>query len=359
MLIEKEKEVWTTYINEYDTHPSTDNAYYRLARSYEMAGDYDKALLNYYQSNEKISDGDMREFSGPRMLFIMDLVMGEDSLRSFLKKYPDHPLIPYISYTLAVNMIRKEKFKEATVEMRNFIERYKNIALPSLGDNRQSSNYLDSHFWNNLEEQIESVEKIIPITQNQSSDVALYQKATFYFDNYLMPYNYLWRGDFRPKFANFMPSSWDEKSPTYFAMSSDLIKTVNQSWKSQSGRTVSSQLFNELLEKYPKSSLTEKASYMVAVSHYRLAVMSDTPELVLEQTPGNAHDKAIEKFQEILKLFPSSSMADDALFSIANLIRDRPIKYISTGDTDIDNNRKKQEEIPGAVTAAGSPKRDS
>ena len=38
-------------------------------------------------------------------------------------------------------------------------------------------------------------------------------------------------------------------------------------------------------------------------------------------------------------------MADDALFSIASLIRDRPIKYISTGDTDIDNNRKKQEEI--------------
>ena len=345
-LMEREKDVWTTYIRKYNTHPSVDNAYYRLARSYEMAGDYDNALITYYTS-QKFGDGDMSEFSGPRMLFIMDLVMSEDSLRSFLRNHPDHPLIPYVSYTLAVNMVRSEKFEEAVVEMRNFIAKYRNELLPSLGDRIRSSDrrYLNSHFWNNLEEQIQSVERIIPVARDYSSDKALYQKANFYFDNYLMPYNYLWRGGLQHEFGNFMPSSWDEKSSTHFAMSSDLIKTINQSWKSQSGRTISAKLFNELLERHPKSSLIEKSSYMIAVSHYRLAVMSATPELVLEQVSGNAHDKAIEKFQDFLRKFPNSSMADDALFSIADLIRESPLKYISTGDRDIDNDRSKQAQI--------------
>ena len=341
-LMAREKEVWENYIRKYNMHPSVDNAYYRLARSYEMAGDYDKALLTYYQS-QKFGDGDMSEFSGPRMLFIMDFVMSEDSLRSFLKNHPDHPLIPYVSYTLAVDMVRREKFEEAIVEMRNFVAKYRNELLSSLRDGRRSAykKYLDSRFWNNVEEQIQLVERIRPIAKNRSSDRALYEKATFYFDNYLIPYNHL-GGE--SSFDDFMPSSWDQNSSTHFAMSSDLIKTINQSWKSQSGRTISAKLFNELLEKHPQSSLTEKSSYMVAVSYYRLAI-SGTPEMVLEQVSGNAYDKAIEKLQDFLKKFPTSSMADDALFSIAYLIRESPLKYIKTGNTDIDNDRNKQAQI--------------
>lgn len=321
-----EPKIWTTFLNKYPGHPASDNASYRLARVYEAQGDYDNALLWYYTAYQS-PDGDMREFAGNRTLFIIDLLMSSKSLESFIEKHPNHPLIPSIQYSKAIHLIREGNFSLAKSELETIFKEYNYSNFINLVYGVREP-YLGPRFWYNLKQQVEQVGELSNIRTQPSSDQKLYQEAVFNFDSPLVRYNYLWRGSLSNTFQNFMPENWDGVSTsTKFSMESNFIEKANQSYKQQIGWLESIKLLQQLLRDYPNSELREKSQYSIALNYYQLSDSNRIPYLVLDEQAGAWENKAVESFTNFVKAYPTSSMADDALLSIADVLMtpDRPV----------------------------------
>jgi hypothetical protein len=345
----KERIMWDTFLKRYPEHPSTDNVHYRVARGYEMEEDYEKAILTYHQAF-KSGDGDMSSFAGRRILFLMDFASNSQSLDKFITNHPQHPLIPYAQYIQAIHLLREGKLEEAQQGITRFLTTYQEQKMDSLyiapGQNSSSpDSYLGLRFWENVRKQKKDIEDLEIISKIQPSDERLYKEATFYFDYYLVQYNNLWIGGMQVGgFLNFMPNEWNPSSSLQFSMSSELIKRINLGWKQQLGWLTSARRLEKLLEEYPNSKLKEKATYMIAVCYYRIATETDSPPLVLDELSNSWSEQAIVKFRDFLGKYPKSSMADDALLSIAYVLLKQPAEIQETGNTEADQAAREQEE---------------
>ncbi len=312
----REIEFWPKFLEQYPDHPGSDDAMYRVARAYEMKGDYERAILWYYKSFQAF-DGDMHNHAKNRILFIVDLLLSSDSVTIFLKKHPEHPLVPYLIYSKAVHFLREDKLELAQEEMQKFLTAYKNKTLPKLISWYYDNPYLDWDFWNGVEEQSNRIKKLIEIQNKPHSDSALYEKAAFWFQNDFLAYNYLWQGASQNMLSRFLPDKWEgAATSTSMSITYQFLQTAREGYKRQNRYLRSISLFEKMLENYPKSELAPKAKYSIALNYYYLEHFGYS--IPSDKTLSWA-DMAIKNYQELIKDFPDSSLADDAMLVIASL----------------------------------------
>ncbi len=319
---QKEVNIWSRFFQKYPDHPGTDDAMYRIARSYEIKKDYENAILWYYKASQA-PDGDLSDLAKGRTLFLIDSVMSSNSLNKFISANSHHPLIPYLTYSKAVYLIREEKILEAQSEIEKFVRNYKNLKLTRFFDGSEGKYMSSSLFWSNVEQQIDSLKKLNKIRSLPLTDNKLYEEGSFWFYNDLTAYNYLWHGLYIPTFFRSMPEKWEGiNTVVQRSINFELVQSANQSYKFQNGSLKSINLFQKLLKEYPNSALKEKAQYSIALAYYYLTNekwpnLSDTDISWLSDTDISWRNMAVKNFYDFVNRFPKSSLADDALLSIA------------------------------------------
>lgn len=318
----KELGLWDKFVNKYPGHPSSDDALYRLARAYEMQGDYENAILNYYKAWQA-PDGTLMSVAGERILFIMDLLMSRSQLEQFTNKYPEHPLKPYFTYTKAVSLIREYKYSQAESELNKFLEiskitQDKNFLQTLSGLDKP---YIDSNFWENVKKQINEVKQLVAIQNKQPGDKALYEEAGYWIDRegkpeILTAYNYLWEKTKMSTFSRFTPGKWEQSSYDRYLITNEFFQNSNANYALQIGNLKSINFLQKLLKDYPNSELASKAKYSIGVAYYYL----DWSKYHDFSAGAISWDKmAVSSFEEFVRDYPNSSMADDALYTIAYL----------------------------------------
>ena len=93
------------------------------------------------------------------------------------------------------------------------------------------------------------------------------------------------------------------------------------------------ELFEQLIEKYPKSELVEKAKYSIALNYYYLWGR-EYP--TFSENTTSWENEAVKSFEEFITEFPKSSMVDDALYTIA---------YIRIGNKSNDSQKAAEEAL--------------
>ena len=306
-----EKNIWLQFIDMYPDHPGTDDAMFRIARSHEVLGDYQNAILWYYKALQA-PDGSMNSDSVSRISLLTNSIMSiqEVSLliEQLTKKQQAQNLIPYLEYGKALNLVNTGNLQEGHDGIDRFIKKYKQQGVRRINGGYLS---LDSSFWNDLEKQIEDIKELQKILSQPKSDKRIYEEGSFWFNKKRFTYNFLEKtfGD------SSLPLKWDGSSTyTQYSVTENLIDTFWKRHKSRNRLLKSIQAFQTLLKEYPNSDLKEKARYSIALSYYYL----DREGWSLRdiQDPQNV---AIQAFEKFVSDFPKSSMADDALISIAFL----------------------------------------
>ena len=287
---------------------------FSLNYSYEIKKDYENAILWYYKASQA-PDGDLSDLAKGRALFLIDSVMSSNSLTKFISANSHHPLIPYLTYSKAVYLIREEKILEAQSEIEKFVRNYKNFRLTRFLDGSEGKYMSNSLFWSNVQQQIDSLKKLNKIRSLPLTDNKLYEEGSFWFYNDLTAYNYLWHGFYIPTFSRSIPKKW-EGFNTFVqrSINFELVQSANQSYEFQNGSLKSINLFQKLLKEYPNSELKQKAQYSIALAYYYLA-NEKWPNL--SDTDISWRNMAVKNFYDFVNRFPKSSLADDALLSIA------------------------------------------
>lgn len=316
----KEIEFVPKFLKKYPGHPASDDAMYRLARAYEIKGDYVKAIF-WYDKSSKAPDRELNVFAKLRILLIIDLLMSSNQLTRFLNNYPNHSLTPYIKYSRVINLIRNKQYSTAEVELKIFKNKYRNFLLENLNQRYFNSLiYIDSNFWTKVSHQLEKLEKLNNIYEKGKSDKALYNEAKFWLseDNLFTAYNYLWNGYLRDTYDSFVPEWEGRKTFIYSSVTSEFTQKAKQSYISQIPYNIAIKVLEQLLREYPNSQLADDAKYSIGLAHYNLWAKqypiftgSFYEEGQIRQT------RVLNSFEEFVGDFPKSSLADDALYSIA------------------------------------------
>lgn len=315
---EKELKFWPYFIKKYPQHPATDDAMYRMARAYETQHDYQNAIIWYYKASQSPdrSLGDLA--AAPRALFLIDLAATSDLLKKLLDSKPDQMLLPILEYSQAVKLIRENKVSEAIHKLEMFVVNYQNKTLKDIKSD-DDSEYIkpSSRFWGNVNRQIENLKKLNRIRQKEITDERLYEEASFWFENNLTAYNYLWRGIQGSAFRRIIPREWNgNDTATERSLSYEIVKLTSKNYDAQIGYLISIKLFQRLIDQYPNSSLAKKSKYSIILNYYWLAKEDWTPSLLQKLEWKKA---AIKNAHEFVDQFPKSSMADDALLTIGEL----------------------------------------
>lgn len=321
----RELEFWPRFLRKYPEHTGTDDAMYRMARAYEMKGDYESAILWYYKAS-LAPDGDKGYFARQRTLFIIDLLMSSDSLKKILSNNPDSPLVPYIIYSRAIHLLREGNYQLAISELEKFENTYKDSGLTSFwGD----TNLDELDFWDDLRQQITDIKELVSKIDTKKDNLSasqisrekdkslLYDQARFWFHNDSVANNHLWWGELRNAISRFTPAKYQgNKTLRQMSITYNFLEKVEKGFQTQNNYLISINLFQEFLEQYPESELAEDAKYSIAMAYYSLEA-EYFPVFPTQQYTWQ--DVAVDSFYNFVSQYPASSKSDDALFLIAKM----------------------------------------
>jgi hypothetical protein len=337
-----ELETWSSFLEKYPNHPASDNVMYRIGRIHELEGNYSDALVSYYQASQ-MPDGALRDVAKIRTLFIADSLMNSDSVNKLSKDTEFEELVPFLQYTTAIHLIREGKTSIALEQLRGFSEEYKpksfsGFVTPNFVEGGDI--YPSSLFWENVERQTKNLKFLLKIQAEKDTDSKAYKEASFWFYNQLTAYNYLWRGKQSGAFGSFLPFIWDSESVSSIRLLNyDMVDNAGNAYDNQFGYLLSIKRLEELLKNYPESKFQEKALYSILVNYYWSYVEGGAISLdVASQWQDKARryideDSSYSYFNpsyiwqaavvdtayRFIEIFPSSSMADDALLTVGEV----------------------------------------
>ncbi|NEQ70075.1 MAG: tetratricopeptide repeat protein [Symploca sp. SIO2D2] len=318
----REQSFWPQFLKKFPRHTSSDDAMYRLARSYEVEENYEKAILLYDQASQ-MPDGGLSSVARERILFIIDFLMSSDSLEKLINNNPKHPLYVYLVYSKAVHLIRENNLALAIEELENFIKKYQNLEANELayflGEGMDFVEKSDNLFAR-IKLQLERLKKIQKIRKNNQKDISLYEEAAFWFNYDYLASNHFWNRQLILTFNKFIPQQWEGvTTSTERTITFDLVNAANENYLEQNRHLKSIELFEKLLKGYPDSELAAEAKYSIGLNYHYLHGGA-YPEQTDQELSWR--ELARQSFREFVEEFPQSSMADDALLTIAGLSSD-------------------------------------
>jgi TolA-binding protein len=308
---------WLNFLRKYQDHPGSDDVMYRIARVYELTGDYENAIIWNYKATQA-PDGDKRDNAQERIIFNIDLVWSSDLVNNFINKYPTHSLIPYLLYSRGVHYLRENKYKLASDDLTFFLKKYKDSRLEKPLFNKYDNNlYLDYEFWSKVEQQNKYAKELMIISNQPMSDTTLYEEAALWFNNNNLAYNNLWQGSERDALEKFIPEKWEgDNNSIKEYITYKTFKMAHEGYKRQNRHLKSISIFEKLIRDYPNSKMLSRAKYSIGLNYYYLALYGYSIPIELE----TSWDKVVIKsYKEFIEQFPNSSMADDALLVIASM----------------------------------------
>jgi len=322
-----ELEVWPKFLLKYPDHPASDEAMYRMARAHELQGEYTQAAMAYYRAS-KMPDGGLKSTAMARSLFVIDFFMDSKAIGRLIENvkgglYQELELLPILEYSRAVSLIRENNISLAILELEEFLNSYQAKIIQGLIDiyenGYESTDIMpSSRFWSNLREQIEDLKKLQEIRRKPTSDKSLYEEAALWFHNYLLAYNYLWRGQQRQRFEQFIPNWEGVSTSVEWSMKYEFIQAAIKSYNSRNGNLISIALLQRLIESHSNSSLLEKSKYSIILNYYWLYKGGWDVEIEEKQAKDWA-SLTIKSAYEFVEQFPTSSMADDALLTVGEI----------------------------------------
>ncbi len=109
---------WLAFLAHYPGHPAAADAAYRLARCYEIEGNWTQALHWMWLSATTYPDGAIADAAYGRLLFMLDVEMPRSALRAAAHAPLAAPVAQMVRYTLAVRLLRAGRYAQAAAALK-------------------------------------------------------------------------------------------------------------------------------------------------------------------------------------------------------------------------------------------------
>lgn len=108
---------WKAFLKRFAGHPAATDAAYRLARCEEILGHWSEALRYLYRAADVYPDGQLAYAARGRLVFLLDVEIPLDGLRTLAQHPPNPSLAPAIRYALAVRELRHGEYARAASDL--------------------------------------------------------------------------------------------------------------------------------------------------------------------------------------------------------------------------------------------------
>ena len=298
---------WEKFLAEFPRHPAADDAAYRLARCYEIKGRFADAV-KMLQKARFLPDGDMNYASGGRLVYILDVKMTYEQLKALSLNKLEQPLNAYVDYSLAVKEIRRDDFRQAAAMLEEFLKQEADPAGKYVFpfDLYNVDKY---DFRGSVEKQLVDVKKLAGLKSQWEVSKApadLYNMAAAIFHNEMLYYNHLWAGE-RQSY-NWLGYINDTRYGHTPAEMADFIREmINYNH--------SLPYFQQIDQDQSSApELKARALYSTGLCYIGLGGWGDDASFAFNLP--EIWGKVISTYQQFVKLYPDSTMADDALLAL-------------------------------------------
>jgi|GEM_PF-2043985 len=306
---------WEKFLTEFSRHPAADDAAYCLARCYEIKGRFADAVKTMQKARFS-TDGDMRYASDGRLVYILDVRMTYDQLKALSLENLEPPLQAYINYSLAVKEIRRDDFQQAAVRLEEFLKQATNLTdSPGILPFSYFNDYEKYDFRSAVENQLSDVKELAGLKaqwEESKAPADLYNLAAAIFHNEMLYYNHLWAGQRQYyNWLGYINATDHGHAPAEMAVSVRELINCNHSLP----------YFQQVYQD-PSSSpeLKAKALYSTGLCYIGLDEWGEDATFAFNSS--ELMDKIIATYQQFVKEYPASSMADDALLALGSYTGD-------------------------------------
>lgn len=302
---------WEKFLAEFSSHPAADDAAYRLARCYEIRGRFADAV-NTMQKARFLPDGDMRYAADGRLVYILDVRMTYDQLKALSSEKLEPPLNAFVEYSLAVKEIRRDNYGQAAFMLEEFLKQKKALTDGRyiLTFNRLNDN--DPYdLFGSVEKQLFEVGELAVLQsqwEKSQEPADLYNLAAAIFHNEMLYYNHLWAGQRQYyNWLGYINATGQGHAPAEMsAYARDLIN-YNHSLP----------YFQQVYEALSaEPELKARALYSTGLCYIGLDEWGEDAAFAFN--PMDIMERVISAYQQFVKEYPDSSMADDALLALGS-----------------------------------------
>lgn len=297
---------WQAFRKAFPNHPAADDAAYRLARCYQISGQYDQALVWFEQAMNS-GDSDMGYNASGQFLFVMDVNMGQTEFAQLEKTaMPDWKHI-WLRYSKAVDLLRANQYDQAASELQLLIKAYDGTDVFADSVLKDTwTDYSDAFaFWDNVKKQLETAKKLAKVKQaiEQATGVEKarkqYELAADIFHDEFTYYNYLWSGQRQSFFwiGQVRDMEYSKSLDQYVGRLNNLLQAAEQ--------------FAAIELDQADAETGAKALYSQALSYSKLTGYGT--EVAFHSTQAMLIAQLLETGEKLLKRYPESELADDTL----------------------------------------------
>ncbi len=298
---------WEKFLTGFPRHPAADDAAYRLARCYEIKDRFADAVKTM-QKARFLPDGDMNYAAGGRLVYILDVKMTYAQLKALSLNKLEQPFDAYVDYSLAVKEIRRDDFQQAAAMLEEFLKQEADPANKYVFpfDLYNVDKY---DFRGAVEKQLADVKKLAGLKSQWEVSKApadLYNLAAAIFHNEMLYYNHLWAGE-RQSY-NWLGYINDTRYGHAPAEMADFIREmINYNHSLPYFQQV-----NQDQSSAPE--LKARALYSTGLCYIGLGGWGEDASFAFDLP--EIWGKVISTYQQFVKLYPDSTMADDALLAL-------------------------------------------
>jgi hypothetical protein len=288
---------WLAFLDEWGRHEAADDAAYRLARCYEITGQYGEAL-RWLRAAPDLGDGAMQGHASLRVVWILDVLLDPPALAALPAGLPAE-LPPAVAYTAAVQLMREGQYAEAVAAFDAALARWGSEplafrAIPAFRDQAKA--------------QRDKAARLAALAATGTPEARYDLAALIYHDEFLF-YNHLWNGSRQAYVMAGQKALQQETNPKFLA------------WvPAQNHLAQAVQAFTTAAENAPLP-IREKAAYSRAMALLQLRDYGR--DVLLWRGDDSLKREAITDLDMFLTKYPDSDLAPDALLSLA-FVEKRP-----------------------------------
>lgn len=305
-------EQWLAYLKKFPHHPAADDAAYRLARCYQLAGDGESALY-WLDQAVSLGDRDMGYDARGVLLFVLDVEMSASKLSAVRPERLPAWMKPWISYSQAVETMRERRYGEAAQLLRSFTAAYagKDLFTEAYKAVREDGGAELSFapepypFWEQVNKQLALAERMAKLTEEAQAAVGAekadkqYALAAAIYREPLLYYNHLWQGQRQDFFwfGHIKEMSYYEPLERYIARFNHLVQAIDQFQAVDLGQA--------------SQATAAKALFSTALSYSKLIDYGE--EISFYSSASVLANKMQAYAKQLVDSYPDSELADDAL----------------------------------------------
>lgn len=317
---EKAVSQWLSFIQKYPNHPALDDAAYRLARCYQLLGQYERALYWFNQA-QITGDRDLGYDASGQYLYVLDVDLTAKGLAEL-----DTTKLPawtkeWVDYTLAVEYLRQHEYAKGAKALETFIATYKDQEQQPFDHEEEAGEYYswneDYPFWQKVEEQRALAAKLanmaVEVEQATGAVKAKrqYALAAEISRNPLLYYNHLWR-DQRQSFFSFGQIKYMD----YHEELDRYIARFNHLFQARA-------LFAGIDLQEADQETGAKTLFSLMLMNSKLIDYGE--EVAYHQSKTLLGAEMLKEGKELRKRYPTSELADDALLLMYHYTRDQSL----------------------------------